>query len=248
MRTRPCRRSSSATARWAGRSRRPPRREATGSRSLGRPPGAPRPDGPRWRRPGRRCLAGWGGRRERRGRARCGHRPVRHRHDRLDGGARRWSRRASRIRRKRGRRLELQPRGRALRPSGGGRDGPLRRRRRVRPVSRRVASTGQGATGRPGRRSTSPAGWRSATRVSRRRRPRDSLHPCRRSPGMHLVGFDAAGETVELRITARDRTAYAAGVLAAAEWLRAGRAIGRHPRLRCRRRRPAHPRPADGCA
>jgi len=43
------------------------------------------------------------------------------------------------------------------------------------------------------------------------------------SPGMHLVGFDAAGETVELRITARDRTAYAAGVLAAADWLRADR-------------------------
>ena len=26
------------------------------------------------------------------------------------------------------------------------------------------------------------------------------------SPGMHLVGFDAAGETVELRLTARDRS------------------------------------------
>ena len=40
------------------------------------------------------------------------------------------------------------------------------------------------------------------------------------SPGMHLVGFDAAGETVELRLTARDRTPYAAGILAAADWLR----------------------------
>lgn len=40
------------------------------------------------------------------------------------------------------------------------------------------------------------------------------------SPGMHLVGFDAAGETVELRITARDRAAYAAGVLGSADWLR----------------------------
>jgi 4-hydroxy-tetrahydrodipicolinate reductase len=39
------------------------------------------------------------------------------------------------------------------------------------------------------------------------------------SPGMHLVGFDATGETVELRLTARDRSAYAAGVLAAADWL-----------------------------
>jgi 4-hydroxy-tetrahydrodipicolinate reductase len=39
------------------------------------------------------------------------------------------------------------------------------------------------------------------------------------APGMHLVGFDAAGETIELRLTARDRTAYAAGILAAADWL-----------------------------
>jgi len=39
------------------------------------------------------------------------------------------------------------------------------------------------------------------------------------SPGMHLVGFDAPGETVELRITARDRSAYAAGIVASARWL-----------------------------
>lgn len=50
------------------------------------------------------------------------------------------------------------------------------------------------------------------------------------SPGMHLVGFDAPGETVELRITARDRSAYAAGILAAADWLRREpRAPGLHP-------------------
>jgi 4-hydroxy-tetrahydrodipicolinate reductase len=49
------------------------------------------------------------------------------------------------------------------------------------------------------------------------------------SPGMHLVGFDAVGETVELRLTARDRSAYATGVLAAADWLRrAPRAPGIH--------------------
>lgn len=49
------------------------------------------------------------------------------------------------------------------------------------------------------------------------------------SPGMHLVGFDAAGETVELRLTARDRSAYAAGILAAADWLgRAPRTPGIH--------------------
>jgi 4-hydroxy-tetrahydrodipicolinate reductase len=39
------------------------------------------------------------------------------------------------------------------------------------------------------------------------------------APGMHLVGFDAPGETLELRLTARDRSAYAAGAIAAAEWL-----------------------------
>ncbi len=50
------------------------------------------------------------------------------------------------------------------------------------------------------------------------------------SPGMHLVGFDAAGETVELRLTARDRSAYAAGILAAADWLHGGpREPGLHP-------------------
>jgi 4-hydroxy-tetrahydrodipicolinate reductase len=50
------------------------------------------------------------------------------------------------------------------------------------------------------------------------------------SPGMHLVGFDAPGETIELRLTARDRSAYATGALAAADWLTAAeRAPGLHP-------------------
>ena len=50
------------------------------------------------------------------------------------------------------------------------------------------------------------------------------------SPGMHLVGFDAVGETVELRLTARDRSAYALGILAAADWLtRDTRQPGLHP-------------------
>jgi 4-hydroxy-tetrahydrodipicolinate reductase len=39
------------------------------------------------------------------------------------------------------------------------------------------------------------------------------------SPGMHLLGFDADGESVELRITARDRSAYVAGALLAADRL-----------------------------
>lgn len=50
------------------------------------------------------------------------------------------------------------------------------------------------------------------------------------NPGSHLVGFDAPGETIELRCTARDRTAYAAGALAAADWLLVvGRSPGIHP-------------------
>jgi 4-hydroxy-tetrahydrodipicolinate reductase len=49
------------------------------------------------------------------------------------------------------------------------------------------------------------------------------------SPGMHLVGFDAAGETFELRLTARDRSAYATGIIAAADWLmRSARTPGIH--------------------
>jgi 4-hydroxy-tetrahydrodipicolinate reductase len=43
------------------------------------------------------------------------------------------------------------------------------------------------------------------------------------SPGMHLVGFDAPGESLEMRLTARDRSAYAAGALTAADWLFAER-------------------------
>jgi dihydrodipicolinate reductase len=47
---------------------------------------------------------------------------------------------------------------------------------------------------------------------------------------MHLVGFDAPAETIELRLTARDRSGYAAGALAAADWLLATpRAPGVHP-------------------
>ena len=41
------------------------------------------------------------------------------------------------------------------------------------------------------------------------------------APGMHLVGFDAPGESFEMRLTARDRSAYAAGALTAADWLAA---------------------------
>jgi 4-hydroxy-tetrahydrodipicolinate reductase len=50
------------------------------------------------------------------------------------------------------------------------------------------------------------------------------------SPGVHTLLLDAPGETVELRLTARDRTAYAAGAIAAARWLTdAQRRPGSHP-------------------
>jgi 4-hydroxy-tetrahydrodipicolinate reductase len=50
------------------------------------------------------------------------------------------------------------------------------------------------------------------------------------APGMHLVGFDAPGESLEMRLTARDRSAYAAGAVTAAEWLLAEpRTSGFHP-------------------
>jgi 4-hydroxy-tetrahydrodipicolinate reductase len=38
-------------------------------------------------------------------------------------------------------------------------------------------------------------------------------------PGMHIVGFDGPGESLELRISARDRSAYVAGALLAADSL-----------------------------
>jgi dihydrodipicolinate reductase len=38
-------------------------------------------------------------------------------------------------------------------------------------------------------------------------------------PGMHTFGFDGPGESLEIRITARDRSAYVAGALLAADSL-----------------------------
>jgi 4-hydroxy-tetrahydrodipicolinate reductase len=40
-------------------------------------------------------------------------------------------------------------------------------------------------------------------------------------PGLHAVAFDGPSETIELRLTARDRAGYAAGALQAIDWLRA---------------------------
>jgi 4-hydroxy-tetrahydrodipicolinate reductase len=50
------------------------------------------------------------------------------------------------------------------------------------------------------------------------------------APGTHLVTFDGSGESVELRLAARDRSAYADGALAAARWVVAQpREPGLHP-------------------
>jgi 4-hydroxy-tetrahydrodipicolinate reductase len=50
------------------------------------------------------------------------------------------------------------------------------------------------------------------------------------NPGVHLVGFDAPGETLEIRLTSRDRSAYAAGIVASADWLLTQeRSPGIHP-------------------
>lgn len=50
------------------------------------------------------------------------------------------------------------------------------------------------------------------------------------APGTHVVTFDGTGESVELRLAARDRTAYTDGALAAARWLTdTHREAGPHP-------------------
>jgi 4-hydroxy-tetrahydrodipicolinate reductase len=49
-------------------------------------------------------------------------------------------------------------------------------------------------------------------------------------PGHHAVMFDGPSETLELRLTSRDRSGYAAGALVAIDWLRAARrSPGIHP-------------------
>jgi 4-hydroxy-tetrahydrodipicolinate reductase len=49
-------------------------------------------------------------------------------------------------------------------------------------------------------------------------------------PGQHAVAFDGPSETLELRLTSRNRSGYAAGALLAIDWLRAAsRSPGIHP-------------------
>ena len=129
-------------------------------------------------------------------------------------------------------------------------------RRRSRCSGRSTTSTRTSSSGIGGRSATGRRAPRTDLAGADRRRPpapgrprttsRSSRSGPASSPGMHLVGFDAAGETVELRLTARDRSAYAAGILAAADWLAPRAARARPPRLRPRRRR-AHRSPPHRC-
>lgn len=102
--------------------------------------------------------------------------------------------------------VEWHRRGKADRPSGT-----------ARAIARRIAAVdarwaGPDATGDP-RPALEVVGVRTGS-----------------VPGTHLVTFDGPGESVELRLTARDRAAYADGALAAARWLtREDRGPGLHP-------------------
>ena len=122
----------------------------------------------------------------------------------------------------------------------------VRPRRLVRAVDRRVAPAGQGrppVRHRPGPR---PPDRRRRSRAgpTERRRPTvaRSLEVAGiragAAPGTHLVTFDGAGESIELRLAARDRSAYADGALAAARWLVARAPRARPPSVRRRRGRP----------
>lgn len=105
--------------------------------------------------------------------------------------------------------VEWHRHGKVDRPSGTARD-LARRILAADPTRDRVSSPGDGPA-EPG--ALEVVGVRAGT-----------------NPGRHLVGFDGPGETIELTLTARDRSACAAGVVAAADWLLAEpRPAGLHP-------------------
>ena len=94
--------------------------------------------------------------------------------------------------------VEWHRRGKADRPSGTTRD-LARRILAADPSLDRVSSPAEGPA-QPG--SLEVVGVRAGA-----------------NPGRHLVGFDGPGETIELTLTARDRSACVSGVVAAADWL-----------------------------
>ncbi len=110
--------------------------------------------------------------------------------------------------------VEWHRRGKADRPSGTARS-----------LARRIEAA-------DGRWSTAADDGRDGRDGTHGDRPRLEVAGIRAgaAPGTHLVTFDGAGESVELRLTARDRSAYADGALAAARWLVAEpREPGIHP-------------------
>ena len=153
----------------------------------------------------------------------------RHRHHRLGGrraGSRTSSGRISAMPTPGAcRRADVQPGGRAVRRARRAGGASLRRASRTTTRTSWSGTAGPRPTGRPARPPPSPTGccrisppsaghgWRR----DRTRQSRDTLEVVAlragASPGMHVVGFDAPGESIELRITARDRSAYVAGAL-----------------------------------
>ena len=129
----------------------------------------------------------------------------------------------------------------AVRPARGDGRGLVRAGRRLRAVDRRVAPERQGrptvghgpGAGAPDRRRRPALGPRRRAGSRGRHAARCSRSPGSAPaprPGTHLVTFDGNGESVELRLAARDRSAYADGALAAARWLLAEpREPGLHP-------------------
>ena len=191
------------------------------------------------------ASAGVGGRRQPRPRAGGRQSPVRPRGQRLGRRDRPRPLDAARARRCRRRRAQPVARGGAV--PAPGRAG--RRHVRARRASSRRSWSGTAAarpTARPARRATSPAGSRPRTPAGPGPTSHDDDRPALEvvgiragvAPGTHLVTFDGPGESVELRLTARDRTAYADGALAAARWLVARSRAPRAPPVRCRRGRP----------
>lgn len=105
--------------------------------------------------------------------------------------------------------VEWHRRGKADRPSGTARA----LARTIAGADPRWAAPGDGAGPADGRAPLEVVGVRAGA-----------------APGTHLVTFDGPGETVELRLAARDRSAYADGALAAVRWLTAERRPpGLHP-------------------
>jgi 4-hydroxy-tetrahydrodipicolinate reductase len=114
--------------------------------------------------------------------------------------------------------VEWHRRGKADRPSGTARA----LARRIAAVDPRWAAPEPGEGTGAGNQPATTADGRAVLEVAGIR--------AGAAPGTHLVTFDGTGESIELRLAARDRSAYAEGAIAAARWLvREPRSPGIHP-------------------